>query len=300
MGGDGHTCTLTADGARWNAPRFSQTCSAQQLAGMLALFAQIQGAFQRLGVTNTTVNDFQSTSSMSSLRARPGSRVVSMWIPHLLEFTERVGFRYCWYKQMKLSVMASYLRLSRAVTAQRIESFTTHYHHSSAKVQERLKMEIARGGVRPAGAAPAPSSFARLLQCGAALPDLLSPATTAVGGSSTTSACTLPSGTISTPSTRATSWLASTPAWTDTRGTCPVTTCPSWMSPWSSSRTRCTTSLCATTPPSSPTEWWCTTALNTPRTTRWPGCGCPPSILPRPPPRLSRRWLRPRRPPPSP
>ena len=132
MGGDGWTSSVGLASGTFECPKFCQVCQPWQLPGLLALFKQIQGCFQRLGVTDITVADRPVSIPSPAHRAAPGWREVAMCFPHTLQIAERIGFRYNWNKQLKLSVMASYERLCRNITAQRVAYFSAYYNHINA------------------------------------------------------------------------------------------------------------------------------------------------------------------------
>ena len=126
LGRVGRSCSLGPQGSTFRCPDFSQSCAAEHVPAKLALFGRIQGCFQRLGVAADLDVSEHADAALHRLR------VVRMTFPHVLQVSERVGFRYCWHKQLQLSVVASYVRLSQNVKAQRAASFAIFYNHIKA------------------------------------------------------------------------------------------------------------------------------------------------------------------------
>ena len=138
FGGDGGTpCLVKQDKSiLFSQVNIAHSRRVAQLPSLLRMYEQIQVLMAKLGVGDT-----QITGPVYS--PGTGTYKLSVHDSDLVKFSERIGFRYCHHKMLRVSAAASYRRYHAAVVAQnqwvidRVEELTK-YRESRllAKLQE--------------------------------------------------------------------------------------------------------------------------------------------------------------------
>ena len=129
MGGDGWTASLYKDNNHLSLPAFGQSVIKEYQEQGVVLFRKLKTAFERIGLTDITFTRTTVGADTLSGKKNPGCQLFKLRFAHILQCSQHLGYRYCWYKQFKLSVIASFVRLSRNVKQQRAECFRMYYNY---------------------------------------------------------------------------------------------------------------------------------------------------------------------------
>ncbi len=110
FGGDGHTCILGHTTIR--SVSFSQTKCAEKLESLKNMMNNIKKLLNKVGIENISIQNLKETSH--SKKTKPENRnyqmVLSISIDDMINFAQKVGFRYCCHKSQRLDAGVTYKR----------------------------------------------------------------------------------------------------------------------------------------------------------------------------------------------
>lgn len=126
FGGDGHTCVLGMHRGKRDlltSVSFSQSKTINKVNSLVETMENINKLLVKCGVNNITIQNPKETTSSKNNEKK--TKVVSVVLhvnkSSLLEFTEKIGFRYCCHKSQRLIAGYSYEKLRTIVRNQRLE-----------------------------------------------------------------------------------------------------------------------------------------------------------------------------------
>lgn len=113
-------------GVVWRLGRvkLGHNCLAIHSESILNLYLRIKAAFVRCGLPENSIiieNDHKVKQYATSFRIRQNSIRKRIQLQDTVAFAEKIGFRYAWSKQIRLSIAASYERMCNIIRDQRTE-----------------------------------------------------------------------------------------------------------------------------------------------------------------------------------
>ena len=126
FGGDGHTCYLTKHRGKRDlltSISFSRSSLGSNLQHLKTYMNQLQGLLNKLGIEKITIqNPKETTFSKNSKREKDEDKCyqinLHLDINELIPFHDKIGFRYCCHKSLRLEAGVSYRRLRETVVDQ--------------------------------------------------------------------------------------------------------------------------------------------------------------------------------------
>lgn len=126
FGGDGHTCYLTKHRGKRDlltSISFSRSSLGSNLEHLETYMNQLQKLLKRLGIEKTTIQNPKETSwSKNQDRKLSETKCYQLTlhldINELIPFQEKIGFRYCCHKSLRLEAGVSYRRLCETTIQQ--------------------------------------------------------------------------------------------------------------------------------------------------------------------------------------
>jgi len=126
FGADGHTCYLGLHRGKRDlltSISFSKSKQSKYLDSLKTMLEQIKELFARFDINNVTIqNPKQISNSKDKTNRNSDDRVYEMVlhlsVDELIQFSEKIGFRYCCHKSQRLEAGISYKRLRNEVTRQ--------------------------------------------------------------------------------------------------------------------------------------------------------------------------------------
>ena len=126
FGGDGHTCYLTKHRGKRDlltSISFSRSSLGSNLQHLKTYMNQLQGLLNKLGIEKITIqNPKETTFSKNSKREKDENKCyqinLHLDINELIPFHDKIGFRYCCHKSLRLEAGVSYRRLRETVVDQ--------------------------------------------------------------------------------------------------------------------------------------------------------------------------------------
>lgn len=123
FGGDGHTLCLSQHRDKrdlMKAVAFSWTRNKDNLESLKATFSLLGNLLSRFGIESQTQAPKLTTNSKQSGGARNHYEIVhAIKLSSVITFAEKIGFRYCEHKSLRLDAGVSYLRFRDGVMRQR-------------------------------------------------------------------------------------------------------------------------------------------------------------------------------------
>lgn len=124
-GADGHTCVLAMHRGKRDlitSVGYSKTNSKEFSESLVGMIEEIQKMLGRFGITNTNIQKLKETThSKKKLKENKHYQsTLQINVCDLLKFTEKIGFRYCCHKTVRLEAGSSYYRLRENVKRQRM------------------------------------------------------------------------------------------------------------------------------------------------------------------------------------
>ena len=127
FGGDGHTCCLSLHrGVRdlmksvsisWTKNADDEKC----IGSLQTHMEKLQRLLLRFDIDSTVQSSKTTTDSKKSNGLRNHEEIVlNIPLTHLIQFAEKIGFRYCEHKAIRLSAGVSYRRFRENVLRQRL------------------------------------------------------------------------------------------------------------------------------------------------------------------------------------
>jgi DNA-directed RNA polymerase beta subunit len=161
FGGDGHTCVLGMHRGKrdiLSSVSISQSKTKEHLDSLKMVLEQIQGLLKKCGIEKTTIQSSkENTSSKKKSELEDSQRKYQMLlhldISELVNFSEKIGFRYCCHKSQRLEAGVSYKRLRNEVVRQhnwlvnRVDELT---HFSEIKKENPTKIVHTKNAIQQA------------------------------------------------------------------------------------------------------------------------------------------------------
>lgn len=138
FGGDGHACQLSLHRGKrdlLSSVSFSKTKAYGHIKSLQGMMRDLCALLSKCGVTKTTIQKPKETTNSKSKKDNDEKHceiVLHVEVDDLINFAEKVGFRYCVHKAQRLSAAVSYRRLRREVIRQhnfivkRVEKITNY------------------------------------------------------------------------------------------------------------------------------------------------------------------------------
>ena len=135
FGGDGHTSHLGMHRGKRDlltSISFSKSRTRERLDSLIEMMTGIKTLLARFDIVNVTIQNLKETSTSkknhiektSDATERSYQSTLHLDISELIPFSEKIGFRYCFHKSLRLEAAASYKRLRTEVTRQ--HNWITH------------------------------------------------------------------------------------------------------------------------------------------------------------------------------
>ena len=150
FGGDGHTCILSMHRGKRDvltSVSFSKSRTEPYVESLVQMMNDLQRLLARCGIHNTTIQALKETTHSKQNTKHPDDKcfqsTLHLDISELLPFWEKIGFRHCVHKSLRLEAGASYKRLRETVAQQhnwlvhRVDEIT---HFSEIKRQNPTKI----------------------------------------------------------------------------------------------------------------------------------------------------------------
>jgi len=125
FGGDGHTCILSMHRGKRDvltSVSFSKSRTQPYVASLVKMMEDMKKLLARCGIHNVTIQNLKETSHSKQKTANPNDKcyqsTLHLDISELLPFWEKIGFRHCVHKSLRLEAGASYKRLRETVIRQ--------------------------------------------------------------------------------------------------------------------------------------------------------------------------------------
>ena len=139
FGGDGHRPSLSAlrkGRTKFTGIKLAHSIHKDHIDSMIQFMKNINKLMMRLGIPSSTISPPKMPSSKLS---NPDTREIRLHVPAGTHFLEKIGFRYCVDKQLKLTVATAYWRYRETVINDRNIVYSNAYNH----VREGMKMTEA-------------------------------------------------------------------------------------------------------------------------------------------------------------
>jgi intein/homing endonuclease/ribosomal protein L37AE/L43A len=142
FGGDGHTCSLLKRRGKYDnvtSIAFSQSKYEDHVESLKAMMQQLQKLLKKCGIEGTTIqepkqtthsknrqdeinseSDDQKSNGNSSRPAKCFELTLRINNEEIINFHDKVGFRYCCHKSQRLSAAVCYIRLREETIRQRL------------------------------------------------------------------------------------------------------------------------------------------------------------------------------------
>jgi DNA-directed RNA polymerase II subunit RPB2 len=155
FGGDGHTCVLGMHRGKrdvMTSVSFSKSKTHEHRESLQKMFEDMQKLLAKCGIHNTTIQNPRETScskkkfelkDKSDATNRSFQLTLHLPIEQLIQFSEKIGFRYCCHKSQRLEAGVSYRRLREEVCRQhnwlvnRVDEIT-HFKEIKAKNPDKI------------------------------------------------------------------------------------------------------------------------------------------------------------------
>ena len=125
FGGDGHTCILSMHRGKrdvMTSVSFSKSRTKPFVESLVRMMEDIQRLLARCGIHNVTIQALKETSHSKEKRINQEEKcyqsTLHLDMSELVPFWEKIGFRHCAHKSLRLEAGASYKRLRETVTKQ--------------------------------------------------------------------------------------------------------------------------------------------------------------------------------------
>ena len=118
FGGYGYTCALKGKRDNITSIGYSQSIIESKLNSLEIMFNQVITLLKRFDIHNITIQKFKATNHNIVGEERQYHLTMSLDISELVSFADKVGFRYCCHKNMRLTAGVSYKRLRDHVVRQ--------------------------------------------------------------------------------------------------------------------------------------------------------------------------------------
>ena len=126
FGGDGHACVLGMHRGKrdiLSSVSISNSKTFEHLDSLKQMFDNIKELLKKCGIEKTTIRNFkENSSSKKKLELNQSERkyqiLLHLDISELINFSEKIGFRYCCHKSQRLEAGVSYKRLRTEVIRQ--------------------------------------------------------------------------------------------------------------------------------------------------------------------------------------
>jgi DNA-directed RNA polymerase II subunit RPB2 len=135
FGGDGHTCTLGMHRGKRDvltSISFSKSRTVKNIPSLDKMMLEMVGLLNKCGINNITIQNKRETSHSKNKHSdksdtaeeRCYQSTLHLDISELIPFWEKIGFRHCCHKSLRLEAAVSYKRLRNEVTRQ--HNWLTH------------------------------------------------------------------------------------------------------------------------------------------------------------------------------
>jgi 5'-3' exonuclease len=114
FGGDGCTPCLSKKNEnlyQFTSIRFSQTKCQKHIDSLVNMINNIVILIKRFGITDISVQNLHIHDSIIYKNRKMFQVNMNIGISDLPKFAEYIGFRYCMYKSMRLSIVSSYIKM---------------------------------------------------------------------------------------------------------------------------------------------------------------------------------------------
>lgn len=125
FGGDGHTCILSMHRGKRDvltSVSFSKSRTKPYVESLVKMMEDMKILLARCGIHNVTIQKLKETSQSKQKTTNPDDKcyqsTLHLDISELVPFWEKIGFRHCVHKSLRLEAGASYKRLREMVTRQ--------------------------------------------------------------------------------------------------------------------------------------------------------------------------------------
>jgi hypothetical protein len=125
FGGDGHTCILSMHRGKrdvMTSVSFSKSRTKPFVESLVRMMEDIQRLLARCGIHQVTIQALKETSHSKEKTVNKEDKcyqsTLHVDVSDLVSFWEKIGFRHCAHKSLRLEAGASYKRLREAVTQQ--------------------------------------------------------------------------------------------------------------------------------------------------------------------------------------
>jgi intein/homing endonuclease len=123
FGGDGHTCCLSNHRGKRDLMKsvsLSETKSEKRISSLIRKMESIQLLLEKCGVNGATIQTpKETTNSKSRTNVKNQEVVLNIPLENLIDFSEKIGFRYCVHKLVRLEAGVSYRRFREGCLLQR-------------------------------------------------------------------------------------------------------------------------------------------------------------------------------------
>jgi DNA-directed RNA polymerase beta subunit len=125
FGGDGHTCILSMHRGKRDvltSVSFSKSRTTPHLESLVRMMEDMKRLLARCGIHNVTIQALKETTHSKGKTVRAEDKcfqsTLHLDMSELVPFWEKIGFRHCAHKSLRLEAGASYKRLRETVTRQ--------------------------------------------------------------------------------------------------------------------------------------------------------------------------------------
>lgn len=125
FGGDGHTCILSMHRGKrdvMTSISFSKSRTKAHVKSLVSMMENLKYLLARCGIHTTTIQALKETSHSKDVAMNEDEKcfqsTLHLDISELIPFWEKIGFRHCAHKSLRLEAGASYKRLREVVAKQ--------------------------------------------------------------------------------------------------------------------------------------------------------------------------------------
>lgn len=125
FGGDGHTCILSMHRGKRDvltSVSFSKSRTKPYIKSLVKMMEDMKMLLARCGIHNVMIQNLKETSNSKEKTVNPDDKcyqsTLHLDISELIPFWEKIGFRHCAHKSLRLEAGASYKRLRETVARQ--------------------------------------------------------------------------------------------------------------------------------------------------------------------------------------
>jgi intein/homing endonuclease len=147
FGGDGHTFSLSKHREKHDLIKsvaFSWTRNEENLDALRSTLQLLSRLLDRFDIKSTIQNPKLTTTSKNSGKTKHYEMVLAIALSSAIRFSERIGFRYCEHKAIKLDIGVSYLRFrdnalrQRMIICERVDELVNYKTRKLANKLSRI------------------------------------------------------------------------------------------------------------------------------------------------------------------